>query len=334
MPQLKTKDTPDRRDKSDDSGDLSPAIDFGDAINIMLNTPPLKTTERPLFTVHQGAADETVEVKTDTEQVAQPFVKWVGGKRSLLNAIKPLLPPKFGEYYEPFVGGGALFFTVADRAQHAYLSDRNFELVLTYQAIKQDPDKLIERLKTYAASHGEEAYYKVRAEEYTDPIEVAARFLYLNKTCYNGLYRVNKSGKFNVPIGNYKNPNIIQEDNIRACHNLLEKATILYRDYKTIQPKAGDFVYFDPPYHPTDDLSFKEYTKENFSEQDQHDLRDFALKLTKAGVYVMLSNSKTKFIEDLYKNKAFTQHAVQAPRFVNCKPNARGMVDELLITNY
>ena len=273
---------------------------------------------------------------------AQPFVKWAGGKRNLLNSIRPLLPAEFSNYYEAFVGGGALFFAIADRAVHAYLSDNNLDLVITYQVIKADPTHLIAKLKEYAASHSSGQYYSVRETEYADPVEVAARFIYLNKTCFNGLYRVNKSGKFNVPIGSYKNPGIVNEENLMACHRALRKATINYHNYKDIAPKpqAGDFVYLDPPYHPTNDDSFTAYTKENFTEQNQSELRDFALELHRAGVKVMLSNSKTKFIKDLYSDRAsnlhtiFNLHTVQAPRAVNCKPNQRGAVDEYLITNY
>ncbi len=269
---------------------------------------------------------------------AQPFVKWAGGKRNLLNVIEPLLPSKFNTYYEAFVGGGALFFALRNRITKAYLSDNNLDLIITYQAIKKDPMPLIERLKELKAGHSSEQYYRVRDEApgKGKPIEVAARFIYLNKTCFNGLFRVNKAGKFNVPIGKYKNPNIVGEENLLACHKLLQKATITFHPYNEInpQPQAGDFCYLDPPYHPTADDSFTAYTKENFTEQDHHDLRDFALRLHKAGVKVMLSNSKTKLIRSLYSDKAFHLHTVEAPRTVNCKPTARGAVEEYLITNY
>lgn len=270
--------------------------------------------------------------------LAQPFVKWAGGKRSLLSVIEPLLPPEFNNYYEAFVGGGALFFAIINRITKAYLSDNNLDLIITYQVIKKDPMPLIERLKELKAGHSSEQYYRVRDEEpgKDNPVEVAARFIYLNKTCFNGLFRVNRAGKFNVPIGKYKNPNIVGEKNLLACHKSLRKATISFHPYKEIdpQPQAGDFCYLDPPYHPTGDGSFTAYTKESFTEQDQNELRDFALRLHRAGVKVMLSNSKTKFIRGLYSNKAFHLHTVQAPRTVNCKPDARGAVEEYLITNY
>jgi len=308
-----------------------PFIDFGDVNNIILNTLPIKNHgERSSFTIHKGALAEA------QEPTAQPFVKWVGGKRNLMNSIKAHLPAKFNNYYEDFVGGGAVFFALLDRITQAYLSDNNLDLVITYEMIKDDPTSLIARLKELAAGHSSEQFYSVREQEHSDPAEVAARFIYLNKTCFNGLYRVNKSGKFNVPVGDYKNPNIVNEENLLACHKALKKAIITYHDYRAIEPKpkAGDFCYFDPPYHPTADDSFTAYTKENFTEQNQSELRDYALELHRAGVYVMLSNSKTQFIEDLYSDKPFRLHTVQAPRTVNCKPKSRGAVDEYLITNY
>ncbi|HEX8072720.1 MAG TPA: DNA adenine methylase [Pyrinomonadaceae bacterium] len=329
-----------REPQSDSAAEpQQPFIDFGDATKIMLDTPPLKNpVDKSSFTVHKGALADSPEQPLVEAQgpVAQPFVKWVGGKRSLMNSIRQYLPAGFDNYYECFVGGGAVFFALVEQITKAYLSDNNLDLVITYQEIKQDPTRLIARLKELAAGHSEEQYYRVRDEEPADEVEVAARFVYLNKTCFNGLWRVNKSGKFNVPMGDYKNPNIVNEENLLACHKALQKATITFHDYRKVDPRpqAGDFVYLDSPYHPTADDSFTAYTRENFTEQNQVELRDFALELHQAGVRVMLSNSKTRFIEDLYSDRAFHLHIVQAPRTVNCKPNARGAVDEYLITNY
>lgn len=278
-----------------------------------------------------------VEPQVAPATVALPFIKWVGGKRALLPAIKSHLPSQFNDYHEPFLGGGAVFFAVGSKAKKAFLSDRNLELVVTYQVIKEDPTHLIERLRGHAEAHHENAkdyYYQVRAAEPTEPVEVAARFIYLNKTCFNGLYRVNRRGRFNVPIGSYKNPNIIQEENILACHEVLKNATIRIGNFDSIAPKKGDFVYFDPPYHPLNGTSFTEYTQDNFHDANQTELRDFALRLHKQGVYVMLSNSHCDFIRDLYASKVFKRHVVRAPRFVNSKADARGAVDEYLITNY
>lgn len=336
-----TKKTRVRRDEA--AGQAQPFIDFGDAVKTKPETPPVKNpADKSPFTLHRGALANAEEPPAVTAQgpTAVPFVKWVGGKRSLINVIKPLLPARFNNYFENFVGGGALFYAILDRITRAYLSDNNLDLVITYQVIKEDPTQLITRLKELAAGHGEAQYYAVRDETPQDHVEVAARFIYLNKTCFNGLYRVNKSGKFNVPMGEYKNPGIVQEENLLACHRGLQKATITYHDYRDVDPKPGrgDFVYLDSPYHPTSDDSFTAYTKENFTEKNQRELRDYAVKLHKRGVHVMLSNSKTRLIEDLYSadgmDKIFTLRTVQAPRTVNCKPGARGAVEEYLITNY
>jgi len=271
----------------------------------------------------------------DGSIVPHPFVKWAGGKRCLLNDLIANLPENFGDYYEPFIGGGALFFALHKKIKKAHLSDINLDLVYVYNAIKKDPHQLMEALKIHANNHSKDYYYSIRSKhDFEDSIDIAARFLYLNRTCYNGLYRVNKAGQFNVPMGNYKNPNIVQEVNILACHEALKKAKIEYNDFDHIHPKENDFVYFDPPYHPTDEASFTSYTKQNFTETDQVRLRDFAINLHRKGVKVMLSNSNTKFIRDIYKNKAFTILIVNAPRYVNCKSEGRSAVEEVLIRSY
>lgn len=266
---------------------------------------------------------------------ATPFVKWAGGKRSILEQLLPRVPSSFNTYYEPFVGGAALFFALNGRVQEAVLSDTNFDLVVTYNAVKKDCDKLIALLENHAAQHDDKYYYRVRSHHsLRDPVEVAARFLYLNKTCYNGLYRVNRKGEFNVPVGRYTNPGIVQANNLLACSRVLQRARIELREFDTIIPQRGDFVYFDPPYHPTNDTSFTSYTEQDFSEKDQLRLRDFALRLTQRGVSVMLSNSDTKFTREIYGGSVFHIATVQAPRNVNCKPAQRNSVSELLITNY
>ncbi len=266
---------------------------------------------------------------------ATPFVKWVGGKRNIINDLVARLPQSFNGYWEPFAGGSALFFESADRLTDAHLSDNNFDLAITYNVIKRDPEPLIRRLKEHAAKHSPDYYYKVRAQhELQDPVEIAARLIYLNKTCYNGLYRVNKRGEFNVPVGSYKNPDVVTEGNLRACNKVLAVATIEHRQFDMVAPQSGDFVYFDPPYHPTIESSFTGYTKLDFTEKDQVRLRDFAAALSKEGVKVMLSNSDTPFIRDLYKGRAFTVVTVQAPRMINCKSNKRGTVNEVLIMSY
>lgn len=264
-----------------------------------------------------------------------PFVKWVGGKRFLIPELIKRLPKEFNNFYEPFVGGGALFFEIYKDIKFAYLSDINLDLVFAYNVIKKDPDRLIELLKEHSQNHNDDYYYKIRGQhDLQDPIKIVARFLYLNRTCFNGLYRVNKSGKFNVPVGRYKNPNIVQEENIRACNIAFKKAKIEYKTYLDVEPEKNDFVYIDPPYQPTDDTSFTTYTKQDFTEKDQVNLRDYITKLHKIGAKIMLSNSKTKFIEDIYKDKIFNIDIVNAPRFINCKPDGRDLVEEVIIRNY
>jgi DNA adenine methylase len=280
--------------------------------------------------------DSLVEMVEASDKKPVPFVKWAGGKRNLLPALTAHLPPDFARYYEAFVGGGALFFESVERIQSAFISDINFELVVAFNVIKKDPEPLIALLEEHTRRHSKEYYYRVRSQhELQDPISIAARFIYLNKTCYNGLYRVNKKGQFNVPIGRYVNAIIYQRDNLMACHRALQVARIELRDFTTIKPQPGDFVYCDPPYHPLDATSsFTKYTKLDFTEEDQKRLRDFALQLSHEGVFVMVSNSDTPFIRDLYSDRRFKMTVVQAPRTVNCKASKRNPINELLITTY
>lgn len=291
--------------------------------SIKHNSNSLSNSIRSMKT---GQIDRTV--------LPKPFVKWVGGKRGILNELLKYIPQRINNYYEPFVGGGALFFKICDTANFSYLSDLNVDLVVTYKTIKDRPKELIEKLEIHARNHNQEYYYKVReSQELTDPIENSARFIYLMKTCFNGLWRVNKENRFNTPIGSYKNPNICDRQNILAVSNILQKAEIKYQDFSKIVPKQGDFVYFDPPYHPTAQDSFVKYVSKGFTEKDQIKLRDFALKLSKAGVKVMISNSDSDFILNIYQ-KDFKIQKISAPRTINRKVDKRESVFEVLITNY
>ncbi len=266
---------------------------------------------------------------------ASPFVKWAGGKRSIINELIKRLPETLENYYEPFMGGAALFYKIQSRINRAYLSDINFDLVITSKVVQKAPEALITRLEEHTRKDSDDYYYKIRAQhELQNPIDIAARFIYLNKTCFNGLYRVNKKGEFNVPRGSSKKPNIVQRENILAGSQVFQKANIEYHEFDTIRPLPKDFVYFDPPYHPSDSTSFTKYTKLDFSEKDQQRLCDFAVQLNKTGVKVMLSNSDTPFIRNLYSANIWHIDTIQAPRMVNCKVNGRGAVNELLITNY
>lgn len=271
---------------------------------------------------------------------AVPFVKWAGGKRNIITELISRLPAKINDYYEPFVGGGALFFKIYNKVRKSYLSDLNSELVITYNVIKNNPQKLLEALEIHKKNHNKEYYYKVRAQHnLTATTEIAARFFYLNKTCFNGVYRVNKKGKFNVPPGHLGNKkrkvaNIIPVKNIEFCSSALENTEISVKDFVNIEPSENDFVYFDPPYYPVKNNSFKDYTSSGFSEADQIRLKDFAIELTHRKVNVMLSNSYAPFILDLYKNKIFKKITIEAPRYINAEATKRGKVKELLITNY
>ncbi len=300
---------------------------------LQIDMPLNEALQRFVNVTTEGVVAESEEEYSS--KTALPFVKWAGGKRSIINELVSRLPSSFNNYFEPFVGSGALFFEIQKKLKNAYLSDVVFDLIIAYLAIKKNPDELIKLLKRHSKNHNNEYYYKIRGQhELEGPIQTAARFIYLNKTCYNGLFRVNKSGHFNVPVGSNLNPNITQESNIRACNKVLKNVTVKYYDYRNIPAQDGDFVYFDPPYHPTTETSFTKYTKYDFSEKDQSDLRNFVVSLHKKGVKMMLSNSKTEYIKTLYKSSIFKIHTIKAPRYVNCKPNGRNLVEEFIIINY
>jgi DNA adenine methylase len=270
------------------------------------------------------------------------FVKWAGGKGQLLEQFEPLLPKKFNRYIEPFVGSGAVFFYIIQKynPKEIIISDINEELINVYEIIKTDAERLIVELKQHKEYHlveGKKYFLTIRATNPKDlpDLEKAARFIYLNKTCFNGLYRVNSKGKFNVPMGSYKNPDIVQEDRIRQVSNLLKKVTIKVMSFEKVLDfaKKNDFVYFDPPYYPIKKgTSFTTYTKNVFLENEQKLLLDVFSKLDKKGCLVMESNSDTKFIKDLYTK--YNIHFVKATRMINCNGDKRGKINEMVITNY
>ena len=208
-----------------------------------------------------GAA--TVPVKGYAVGVrARPFVKWAGGKRSLIPDLIQHLPDTIGTYYEPFVGGGAMFYAIESGLTRAYLSDANAELMLTYRMIQQECEAVIDKLRHHEKLHGKRHYVAVRKRHKIEcPIERAARFIYLNKTCFNGLYRVNRAGQFNVPMGRYKSPAIVDTDNLHAVSVVLAKATIKWHGFDVIEPEPGDLVYCDPPY----DETYDQYTADRFN---------------------------------------------------------------------
>ena len=276
---------------------------------------------------------------------AKPFVKWVGGKRQLIPELLKHIPKKFNNYFEPFVGGGALFFELYNlgilKDKKVYLFDINKELINTYKVIRNYPNELIESLKEFKTKHNKEFYYQIREldrnEDYKnlDNIIKAARFIYLNKTCFNGLYRVNKKGYFNVPMGSYKNPQIVDEENILKVSKALKHTIIKHCDYKEVSKyvKENDFIYFDPPYYPLNETAyFTSYTKDDFLEKEQVELFETFKTLANKGCFVLESNSDTDFVYNIYKE--FTIEKVLANRAINSNGNKRGKITEILIRSY
>lgn len=276
-------------------------------------------------------------------QKPKPFVKWVGGKRQLLQQFRLLnlyppenFDPKTNSYFEPFVGGGAVFFDLLP--EKAYLSDMNFELIATYHTIKNNVEELIQSLKKH--KYNKEYFLNIRTLDFNTlpELEIASRFIYLNRTCFNGMFRVNSKGQFNVPFGKYNNPIICDESNLRKVSEVLKKVEIKCQDYKAILKKAkkGDFIYFDPPYYPLNKTSsFTSYTKDAFLDKEQLELRDTFLELHKRGCFVMLSNSDTPFINEIYSDhRGIKINKVKAGRAINSKASGRGKITEVLITNY
>lgn len=280
---------------------------------------------------YQGERSGRVPIGGSCEP--RPFLKWAGGKRRLIDQYTPFLPKEYYRYFEPFLGGGALFFHL--RPQQAVLGDLNGELINCYRIVKESPEELIRYLRKHRAS--ERHYYRVRE---IDPAELlpaarAARFIYLNKTCFNGLYRVNKQGKFNVPYGRYKRPVFCDVDAIRAASSALQSAQLKVSSFeKTVkEARAQDFVYFDPPYVPlSPTASFTSYTSADFSERDQKRLAKLARELSNRGCLVMISNSDTELVRDIYAD--FSINEVRCPRSINSNAFARGSITELVITNY
>ena len=291
-------------------------------------------------------ADKTNLLDDSARIIAEkpkPFVKWVGGKRQLLAQFRRMnlyppenFDPKNSKYFEPFVGGGAVFFDLLP--EEGFLSDLNKELVITYNVIKNDLEKLIVSLKKHKTD--KDYFLEVRAQDPSklSDVAVASRFIFLNRTCFNGMYRVNSKGGFNVPFGKYTNPLICDEDNLRKVSKALYNIDIKHQDYKEVLKKAkkGDFVYFDPPYYPVSKTaSFTSYTAETFLEKEQTELRDTLVELNKRGCFVMLSNSDTPFINKIYSGiKGVRINKVQAGRAINSNGSGRGKITEVLITNY
>lgn len=271
----------------------------------------------------------------------KPFTKWVGGKRQLLNEIENLLPPSFDTYYEPFVGGGALLFHL--QPKNAVINDMNTDLILSYKAIKNDLDNLVNELEYHKNQNSKEYYLDLRSYDRDERIyslsntQKAARIMYMLRVCFNGMYRVNSKNQFNVPYGKYKNPKIVDERLLKNISEYLNDSNILIlnEDFEDVVKncKSGDFVYFDPPYIPINETSsFTSYTNEGFSYDDQIRLRNVFSELSRKGVYCMLSNSYSPLTLELYKE--FNIHEVKAKRNINSVASKRGEISEVIITNY
>ncbi len=268
-----------------------------------------------------------------------PILKWVGGKRQLLSNIIPLISKDFSTYVEPFVGGGAVFFAL--QPKKAIINDYNVELINVYKVVRDFPEELISILEEHSKKNTKEYFYHVRALDRTleyakmDPIQKAARIIYLNKTCYNGLYRVNLAGQFNSPYGRYKNPNIINAVTIRAMSKYLQNPNIIIKqgDYKEVLKglHKGAFVYFDPPYMPiSSSSSFTGYTQNGFSYSQQTILKNVCDQLKEKGIPFLQSNSDCPQIRELYKG--YDIRTVQAKRTINSNANKRGEISEVLIS--
>lgn len=267
------------------------------------------------------------------KRVSQPFLKWAGGKTQLLDELLKRMPKDYNVYFEPFIGGGALYFAVSPKV--AVIADINDDLVNAYNIVRDQPEELIEALKSYV--NDKDFFYEVRAQDSYSlaPLERAARLIYLNRTCFNGLYRVNRSGQFNVPFAGYKNPNIVQAERLLSASNTLSDTKVFNASFEKvlIDAKAGDFIYLDPPYYPKDVYSdFKRYNKEQFYKNDHERLAELYNELSDRGCYVMLSNSDTPFTRELYKR--WRVDTVYAKRMINSDSSKRGAVTEIIVTNY
>lgn len=278
----------------------------------------------------------------DTEEKIEPIFKWGGGKRQLMDAILPLIP-QYTRYYEPFLGGAAVLFGL--KPKYAVINDCNVELINTYRVIRDNPEVLIRLLEEHKMYHTDKHFYEIRDLDRNAALfqllsdeERAARTLYLNRTCFNGLYRVNKQGHFNTPCGRYRNPEIVNANRIRVIHKYLSSNNIDIRcgDYKDALKniRKGAFVYFDPPYMSPEHEgeTFTKYTVDNFKEINQVELKEVCDMLNKRGVQFMLSNSKCSFICDLYQE--YNISTVKARRCISADGGKRSRIDEVLITNY
>jgi DNA adenine methylase len=266
---------------------------------------------------------------TSTANKPQPFVNWVGGKRKITDQLIELIPGSLNNYnyYEPFLGGGALFFAIKDRFKQCFLSDINLELITSYNAVKKNPHAINTIFQQHRQNHSKEYYYQVRNNNNSnDPTSITARFIYLNKYSFKGIYRINKNGKLSMSFSTKKYGTANIDKKLQQCSSLLSDTSIYATDFSFIEPKENDFVYFDPPYHQAGE---RFYTRLPFDEHEQIRLRDFAQELANKGVKLMISNSDTDFIRSIYQH--FTINNVDIKYAIN---GQRKISKEVIITNY
>ena len=283
----------------------------------------------------------TTASKDSASAEAQPFLKWAGGKGQLLSQLDPFFPKGMARYIEPFVGGGAVFFHLKAGfpQMQPFLRDNNAEIVNAFTMVRDAPDRLMELLDGHRGQYekdGDHYYYLIRSQHrLVGPVERAARVIFLNKTCFNGLWRVNSRGEFNVPVGSSKKASLYDRTNLLAASRALHGADLKARDFRETLMEAGngDFAYVDPPYHPLSPTSaFTAYTKDDFGVAEQEELAAIFADASRKGAKLMLSNSDTKFVRKLYQN--FEIREVQARRAINCRGDKRGIVSEVVVTNY
>mgnify|MGYP003339388078 CR=1 FL=1 len=273
----------------------------------------------------------------------KPFVKWAGGKRQLIQTIDKYIPDEFGTYFEPFLGGGAVLFHLLSQnpKMKCKVSDLNSDLILAYVTIRDRLDDLLKSLENHSKNYSKNPdsyYYAIRASEPKNQIDKVSRLLFLNRTCFNGLYRVNSKGKFNVPLGRYSNPNIVNEENLTSVSHALQSKNIMINcsDFSAVlsDSRKGDFVYFDPPYQPmSETANFTSYTNRDFTYKDLENLVKIAAKLSDRGCRVLLSNSNSKEVKEVF-SKDWKLVEVRANRSINSDSTRRTGQKELLIKNY
>lgn len=270
-----------------------------------------------------------------------PILKWVGGKKQIFPEIQKRLPKKFNKYFEPFVGGGYVFLQLKPKV--GYINDFNEELINLYRIVKEEPKELIKKIQKHKERNSKEYFYKIRSYDRKpnfnkiSKVDKAARMVFLNKTCFNGLYRVNSNGELNSPYGKYKSPQIFSESNINNISDYFNQnnISIVNGDYKELLQyiEKGDFVYLDPPYDPVSKTSsFTGYSADGFNKQNQIELKEFCDLINKKGAYFLLSNSSTDFIKELYAN--YYVDIIKVKRILAAKNSSRCVVEEVLVRNY